>query len=163
MRGSDSMMQYVCDELELLVEIENKAIKQIQAVFDTSVGIETGGILIGYYTVKRDKAVITELSETPSDSKCGVNWFHRGIEGLKKLLVERWKTRDEYYLGEWHIHPFSRPMPSGIDRMQRISISKDKRFNCTEPIMLIIGGGKQLEISISLVFRGGIYTLESCD
>lgn len=78
MRGSDSMMQYVCDELELLVEIENKAIKQIQAVFDTSVGIETGGILIGYYTVKRDKAVITELSETPSDSKCGVNWFHRG-------------------------------------------------------------------------------------
>ena len=54
-------------------------------------------------------------------------------------------------------------MPSGIDRMQMISISKDKRFNCTEPIMLIIGGGKQLEISISLVFRGGIYTLESCD
>ena len=45
-------------------------------------------------------------------------------------------------LGEWHYHPNASSLPSGIDNKQMIKLSRDKKLNCPEPILIIIGGYK---------------------
>ena len=102
--------------------------------------IETGGILVGYYTDDESTAIVTDALPPPDDSGRGPTWFNRGVAGLRKLLVSRWRrTRRTYYIGEWHYHPASHITPSDDDLAQMRGISKDARYQCREPIMLIIG------------------------
>ena len=51
-------------------------------------------------------------------------------------------NQGRYYLGEWHYHPNTSSLPSGIDNNQMIKLSRDKKLNCPEPILIIIGGYK---------------------
>lgn len=44
-----------------------------------------------------------------------------------------------YYLGEWHLHPGSSPTPSVTDISQMKKIEHNPKFNCKEPILLILG------------------------
>ncbi len=48
--------------------------------------VETGGILVGYYTEKHDWAIVTDVSGPPVDSKRGYVFFNRGVQGLQKWL-----------------------------------------------------------------------------
>ena len=119
------------------------------------------GVLFCEYTVSLQKAIITELSDAPIDSKAGYNWVYRGIKGLKRLLADKWTKRGEYYLGEWHLHPNSSPNPSIIDIRQMKMNARNKEFICPEPILLIIGGNSlAVEISVTLLFAGKLYSLK---
>src|SRR6266567_2725653 len=79
--------------------------------------LETGGILIGHYTPLGDQAVITGVIGPPRDSIATPSVFIRGLHGVQKLINGAWRRRD-YYLGEWHFHPFALPIPGGQDRRQ---------------------------------------------
>lgn len=106
--------------------------------------IETGGILVGYYTSDNSTAVVTEALPPPKDSVGGWNWFHRGISGLRGLLVKRWKQQVRtYYIGEWHYHPASILDPSGDDLVQMYGISADYRYQCRQPVMIIAGQARR--------------------
>ena len=100
---------------------------------------ETGGILIGRYNEKHNLALISKIIPSPSDSTAGRTWFHRGVNGIKSRLKKLWKE-NYYYLGEWHFHPYSSPKPSSTDISQIKKISKDKKYYCPEPILIIVGG-----------------------
>lgn len=100
---------------------------------------ETGGILVGYYTESLDCAVVTAVSRPPSDSSAGPTWFYRGTRGLAHWLDRLWKRERRYYLGEWHLHPRELPYPSGEDIAQMQTIALSARYNCPEPILLIVG------------------------
>jgi len=102
------------------------------------IGLETGGILIGNYSKDNSIAYIKD-SKSPKDSKHYKNIFVRGTDGLNKILDEKWKD-GEYYLGEWHYHPNSSSKSSRVDDIQMIKFSNNKKLNCKEPILLIIGG-----------------------
>ena len=107
---------------------------------DKSGAVETGGILVGYYTGDGSTAIVTEALPPPSDSTSGRNWFRRGIAGLRGLLLKRWKSQVRtYYIGEWHYHPASIVEPSGDDVTQMCGIKSDPRYRCKKPIMLIVG------------------------
>ena len=80
-------------------------------------------------------------NKAPKNSKHARCNFHRGSDGLKKLLDTMW-NQGRYYLGEWHYHPNTSSLPSGIDNNQMIKLSRDKKLNCPEPILIIIGGYK---------------------
>lgn len=155
-----AMKEFGNDEIKVRVFFEKKAYSCLKEIVDKSVNFETGGIIIGYYDVSCQNAIITEITNAPEDSKSGRYWFHRGVFGLKKLLINRWKAKEDYYLGEWHFHPKSSPHPSSIDISQMKQISNDKRYKCTEPLLLIVGeiNGK-LEINLMLIINGKIYKL----
>lgn len=155
------MMEFLCNELGISVILEEKVCQKIEDIVQKQKSVETGGIIIGYYTASLQKAIITELSDAPIDSKAGYNWFYRGIKGLKKLLADKWTKRGEYYLGEWHLHPNSSPNPSIIDIKQMKKNARNKEFNCPEPVLLIIGGTSfAVEISVTLLFDGKIFSLK---
>ncbi len=100
--------------------------------------LETGGILIGNYSKDNIIAYIKD-SYSPNDSKHFKSRFFRGTAGINKILDKKWRE-GEYYLGEWHYHPNSSSDSSRIDDTQMITFSNNKKLNCPQPILLIIGG-----------------------
>lgn len=116
---------------------------------------ETGGILIGHYTDLRDRAVVTEATGPPLDSIARRFSFVRGLVGLQARVNRAWR-RNDYYLGEWHFHPFASPKPSGLDLAQTITFAKDPQYRCPEPILVVVGGNPEAGgvLSISLVIEG---------
>lgn len=101
---------------------------------------ETGGILLGKYSTQLDCAVVTIATKAPPDSRSGRTWFKRGVQGLQSLLEKLWIKNRQYYLGEWHFHPYAAPDPSGTDKMQVQEIAESQQYSCPEPILLIVGG-----------------------
>lgn len=124
---------------KLTFELSDSKFPGLLNIIQSAQGKETGGILIGKYSPDHSVAIVTKLTGPPKDSKSGRTWFHRGILGLPKLLHMHWNKK-EYYLGEWHYHPFSSPNPSYQDIEQMRTIAESKSYHCPEPIMLIIGG-----------------------
>lgn len=101
---------------------------------------ETGGLLIGRYSEQRDLANVSAVTGPTRDSAGGRAWFQRGVAGLQDLLLHRWSRVNEYYLGEWHSHPWASPAPSGTDGMQMSGIARSPAYRCPEPVLLIVGG-----------------------
>lgn len=117
--------------------------------------LETGGIICGYYTEDKTGAVITEFCKPTKDSVFSMMGFIRGVLGLKDDLKKKW-SKGTYYLGDWHLHPYSSPCASGQDISQLIQNSKDKSLNCPEPIMIIIGGKNNDEFKVYTCFNGNV-------
>lgn len=121
-----------------------KSWRQIDQECKRSGVIETGGILVGHYTSDQSTAVVTEALPPPRDSSRGRRWFHRGVAGLRRLLAKRWENATRtYYVGEWHYHPATIVEPSGDDLAQMYSVSGDPRYQCKEPLMLIVGDASE--------------------
>lgn len=117
---------------------------KLYAICSTSGDKETGGILIGRYSQSHDCALVSEITPPPKDSLQQKFRFIRGIIGLQERLKSSWKQNHDYYLGEWHFHPSSSPLYSPVDETQMVAISADQEYHCPEPILLIIGGSKEL-------------------
>lgn len=103
---------------------------------------ETGSILVGRYRRRNSLAVVTDLPDTPPDSVGGATYFDRGIKGLRTLLQRLWR-RHRYYLGEWHYHPNAAADASCRDHRQMRGNAASDRYQCPEPILVIIGGSAQ--------------------
>lgn len=114
---------------------------------------ETGGIICGYYSNDLLKAIITEFCPPSKDSILGMASFSRGIFGIEQYLEEKWRV-GQYYLGDWHLHPYSKPSASYQDLRQIELNSKDKQLNCPEPIMVIVGGMTNNEINVYIFIDG---------
>ena len=54
-------------------------------------------------------------------------------------------------MGEWHYHPGAAPTPSLHDVAEMKKISKNKAYNCPEPILIIVGNNSKLE------WNNGVY------
>ena len=123
------------------LRIPSKVVHKMLDLCRESNNIETGGILVGYYSRSRDCAIVTDCSNAPKDSRRGKRFFYRGVYGLQRWLSSLWKLgQRRYYLGEWHFHPFAPADPSVIDLKQMKEDAKDKSYNCPEVLMFIIGG-----------------------
>lgn len=126
------------------LEFGDAPLKELARLCTKSGELETGGVLIGYYTNDLSTAVVTELTGPPKDSKRGHSWFFRGVAGLKELLAQRWRQpRKHHYIGEWHYHPANHVEPSQEDITQLIEISKNQDYHCKEPLMIIAGRGSK--------------------
>ena len=142
------------------IHLPPAVVAQILDCCGSTTDLETGGVLVGKYSEDHRTARVIEALSAPSDSKAGPTWFARGVKGLNSKLRRRWSSGREYYLGEWHYHPAGTPTPSTCDTLQMQSISRSGKYECPEPVLLIVGGTPpQLEIR-SYVFPRGEGRLE---
>lgn len=128
------------DHFPYSVIFDKRILLQVLQLCKEKMPLETGGILIGRYSEDGTKANIQSISGPPKDSKHGRYSFYRGVKDLTSKLSDLWTSTGEFYLGEWHFHPNSRPVPSPTDIKQMKKIAKDSKYHCPEPILFIIGG-----------------------
>lgn len=149
-------MRYSSTDGRFGLNIEEKEFSKILKDCEQSDGHETGGILVGQYTKNHDCALTTVVTTAPNDSNKKRTTFFRGFEGLSAILGDLWKKKKEYYLGEWHFHPFAAPTPSGTDIDQMHEIAQTASYKCPEPVMLIIGGDPSAAYTVrAFVFPAG--------
>jgi integrative and conjugative element protein (TIGR02256 family) len=116
--------------------------------------VETGGLLFG----ERDDAArviwVSDVSGPPPDSSASAEKFICGVAGTAEMNEEkRGRTRGSvHYLGMWHTHPDSVPLPSPTDwaGMRRLVQAAG---GGGRTLMLIIGCPHDTPILGTYVFR----------
>ena len=132
--------RFVTEDRRFALTLGVSPLRRILDLCCESLGMETGGILVGHYNQKHDDAIVTAVSGPPSDSKRRRTTFERGTAGLQVWLNELWSRQHRYYLGEWHFHPSAAPHPSPDDIQQMRDHAVKEDLRCPEPVLLIVGG-----------------------
>jgi len=103
---------------------------------------EVGTSLVGRYSDDGFEAFILDTAPLSPDSRGSTISFYRGVAGLRKFFTKLRRVFDgkRYYVGEWHSHPNGSPLPSGLDNSNQFAIAHDRKTNCPECILVIIGG-----------------------
>lgn len=100
---------------------------------------ETGGALLGW--TERNEYVVAQALGPGPRAKHGLTYFEpdgdwqvtRGHE----IYFETGRT--VAYLGDWHSHPWSSPVPSRRDRETARQIAEDPAFRTPQPLYGIAG------------------------
>lgn len=114
---------------------------------------EVGTALVGCYSRDGRSAYITALAPLTPDSYGTRTTFRRGTVGLREFF-ERLAAKTKgarYYVGEWHSHPDAAPSPSGTDRRTQSEICHDPQADCSEALLVLLGGrfrGEDQSLSI---------------
>lgn len=102
---------------------------------------ETGGLLFG----ERDDATrviwVTDVLGPPPDSHAGADHFICGVAGVADANDEK-RTRSRgsaQYVGMWHTHPGSLPVPSPTDIAGMAKLLTLARPSSPRPLLMIIG------------------------
>ncbi|MCW8137416.1 MAG: Mov34/MPN/PAD-1 family protein [Planctomycetota bacterium] len=113
------------------------ALQELRHLCEGAKALETGGILIGFYSPTGNSAVVSRVTGPPRDSAAGPTWFNRGTHELTSKLSSLW-PKGEFYLGEWHYHPGGAPpVPSPQDCKQLKQIADSPQYHCPEPVLVI--------------------------
>lgn len=104
----------------------------------TSNEVETGGILMGYYTVK-DEVVITHCcGPGPKAKQRKYSVTLDSAHAQKFVDVIYLQTIGKItYIGDWHSHTSNNLTPSRTDKKELNKIAKNKSSRLEMPIMMI--------------------------
>ncbi len=104
--------------------------------------VETGGVLFGQKNEAIGVVWIDELIGPPPDSEASEDGFICGTKGVKAAEEQKSKRYrgSVAFIGMWHTHPRSRPLPSSTDYagMRDLVLSRDPAP--ASSVMLIVGG-----------------------
>ena len=124
------------------VTISDRCLGELLSISREHAPREVGSSLVGSYSKDGFRASVLGSAPLPSDSRGRRFTFSRGVRGLRRFFLDLFtRTRGRrHYVGEWHSHPGGPPMPSRMDDRNQTAIARDKKTNCPECILLIIGG-----------------------
>jgi integrative and conjugative element protein (TIGR02256 family) len=128
------------------IRIARTAWQQMQVHIDRSAWrlgkrVETGGILLG----ERDESLrviwVDEFSGPPADSVLTATEFICGTQGTRELHEKRSRSSlgSIRYVGMWHTHPESLPVPSATDVLAMKSLTSETGGIFAHSLMIIIG------------------------
>lgn len=104
-------------------------------------GLETGGILLGHDL--GDTLHITMAGDPGPRAKRTSDRFLRDRDHAARLADLAWKTDRAQWLGEWHTHPATPPVPSPIDLTSYARHLQDPDLNFNRFVSVIIGLNEQ--------------------
>jgi NTE family protein len=103
--------------------------------------VETGGLVFGEFDEAVNVLWVNEVVGPPPDSSASETQFECGTEGTLKANAEaKHRSRGAIaYLGIWHTHPISAPLPSATDYMGMAQILLEQGLQVSRQLLLIIG------------------------
>ncbi|MHB8968836.1 MAG: patatin-like phospholipase family protein [Pirellulaceae bacterium] len=103
--------------------------------------VETGGLLFGEMNEHLGIIWVSEVSGPPADSRHSAEEFVCGIDGTQSLNAEKAKrTRNSaQYVGTWHTHPVSVPIPSSRDLGAMATLLTQSPTPVERLLLLIVG------------------------
>ena len=139
------------------IEITKDLLNDVAKTIKHSGLNETGGVIVGYYSTDQHTAIVTSFEPPPKDSKASRFSFQRGTKGLLKRLQSLWRLKArQYYLGEWHRHPFGDCSASSVDLEDIKKIARNPDWTCPQPILMIfvLDNDKSIRFSVNIAIRG---------
>jgi len=127
------------------------ALFSMSAQADLAFPLETGGVLLGYLSNKKQVVVTNSIGPGPRarharDSFDPDNAFQeQEIARLYAQSGRRWS-----YLGDWHTHPRSSSKLSPQDKRTLRRIGHFRPARISTPVMAILGGGPTSEWSLAI-------------
>lgn len=102
-------------------------------------GVETGGILLGYW--RGDVVVIAKASGPGPAAQRGSTWFRPDQKWQTDYIARTYadSSRTITYLGDWHTHPGGVPKPSRTDRKTMRAVRRKPAARQPRPLMAIVG------------------------
>ena len=132
-------MKFINTKNQLRLEILDELLSELYQEGMKHYPKEFGGILIGRYSDDNNSCIVVKTI-LPKVYKSSNLLFERGIKGLKAQLLSYFKQEPKLiYLGEWHTHPDSSPIPSKTDKKAMSEIENYKEVKIQFPILLILG------------------------
>lgn len=109
-----------------------------EEVRKTTNKVETGGVLMGYYTVKNE-IVITHCSSPGPNAKQKKHSIFFDITHAQKFVNKIYNETcgNSTYLGDWHSHTSPVLCPSITDKRELTNIVKSKASRLQFPLMII--------------------------
>lgn len=100
-------------------------------------GLETGGILLGHDN--GDTITITSAGSPGPNAHRTPDRFLRDLNHANQLAADAWERDRSQWVGEWHTHPHSPPVPSEIDLDSYATHLRDPDLGFMRFISVIIG------------------------
>lgn len=106
--------------------------------------VETGGLLFGEIDDGLGQLWIDKVTGPPPDSHLSPELFICGTDGTQERsdLEKRRSGGASRFVGIWHTHPVSPPLPSTIDLGAMLSILIESETPPRHTVMLILGHAK---------------------
>ncbi len=101
---------------------------------------EVGTAMYGHYSDNQRNAVIDGLCPVTADSQGTPTSFNLGVEGLNDFFAEKWASEKQFFVGDWHSHPYGPDYLSKLDINAIKGIAEDEEMLCPEVLSLILGG-----------------------
>lgn len=122
--------------------------------------VETGGLLFGEVDELLKVVWIDEVSGPPGDSRASSQLFLCGTAGVADMNAEKLRrtSGSVSFLGMWHTHPRSLPIPSKTDLGAMKDLLGDgANFDGRRFLMMIVGGTSKAPIISATVFQRSDY------
>jgi integrative and conjugative element protein (TIGR02256 family) len=103
---------------------------------------EVGGWLLGYWAEDRSSLFVTHA--TPPASKGTPIGVRISGRGHRTRFDQAWTASKGHvtFLGDWHTHPGSPPLPSTRDKRAIRKLATDRKFDTPEPLIVILSTGR---------------------
>ena len=118
--------------------------------------LETGGILLGHDF--GDLLQVTVAGEPGPKSQRSRDRFLRDRDHAARLAAVAWEADRAQWIGEWHTHPTTPPVPSPIDLASYARHLQDPDLSFDRFLSVIIGLDDQRQVLVVgwIVTRGAV-------
>ena len=154
-------MILIIEKIGLSLEVEDELLDKLLGMGKTYYPKEFGGFLIGYYSENHKHLHITDTI-LPKNYRASKYSFERSTQGIENELTEFYTGNPrKIYIGEWHTHPDSSPIPSATDISAINTIINNKEASIDNPVLLIIGYSKiTVDFGFYVWFEDKLYKYE---
>ncbi len=123
-----------------VIRISGGAYEKMVQLVEKMPDVETGGVLIGF---RDEDGVVHVLEATDAgpnavEERTRFERDHEYCQECVNIAAAKLRTRGQY-IGEWHSHCESKPMPSARDIESLTGIAGAANYLTKEPVMLIAG------------------------
>lgn len=128
-----------------VVWVPSDVLESIVGEADRVAPLETGGVLLGYWSVVGQELVITAATGPGPRASHRPKGFDPDSE-YHRLEIARLYAQSgrlHGYVGDWHTHPAGGYHPSRLDRRTLQRIARSPGARAPVPVMAILGEGPE--------------------
>lgn len=122
--------------------MENNVYQEIVAEANMRAPLETGGLLVGYFSRDNSEVVVTQMVGPGAKAIHERYMFSPDEDYHRERMGEIYDEKDGgiFYLGDWHTHPLGDGYLSSRDKAALKNIARFPDNYVNNPVMVILSG-----------------------